>query len=174
MDQTSAEWDVLRETGLVGSYSAFAVAGAKHASFALPTVSLRTYHPALVATREFHLPRHVRSSGDRSVLAEKNKAARKSALTAGNHPDYTIAVLSRADHMQWEACTGSNAEMPSLRGFVPARRSRTRVVGTATARLSVRHFSHVEQHCRGAVQPFSSFVERFSSLAHVPTMSGNV
>jgi hypothetical protein len=40
-------------------------------------------------------------------------------LKAGGHPDYSIRILARANHSQWEATIGSNAEMPTLRRFVP-------------------------------------------------------
>jgi hypothetical protein len=41
-------------------------------------------------------------------------------LKSGGHPDYTLRILARANHNQWEAKIGSNAEMPSLQRFVPA------------------------------------------------------
>ena len=42
------------------------------------------------------------------------------ALRAGGHPDYTLIVLPRGNHLQFEARVGSNAEMPSLQRIVPA------------------------------------------------------
>jgi uncharacterized protein len=56
---------------------------------------------------------------DNNILAEKNKAAWEAALRAGGHPDYTLRILARANHSQWEAKVGSNAEMASLQRFVP-------------------------------------------------------
>jgi pimeloyl-ACP methyl ester carboxylesterase len=56
---------------------------------------------------------------DNNIMAEKNKAAWESALKAGGNPDYTLRVLPNANHLQLEAKIGSNAEMPSLRRFVP-------------------------------------------------------
>ena len=57
---------------------------------------------------------------DNNILAEKNKAAWESALKAGGNPDYTLQILAKANHAQWEAKVGSNAEMKSLDRFVPA------------------------------------------------------
>jgi uncharacterized protein len=57
---------------------------------------------------------------DNNILAEKNKAAWEAALRAGGNRDYTLRILPKANHDQFEAKTGSNAEMPTLRGFVPA------------------------------------------------------
>jgi uncharacterized protein len=56
---------------------------------------------------------------DNNVMAEKNKAAWDAALKAGGHRDYTLRILPSANHYQWEAKLGSNAEMMSLRRFVP-------------------------------------------------------
>jgi pimeloyl-ACP methyl ester carboxylesterase len=56
---------------------------------------------------------------DNNILAEKNKAAWDAALKAGGHPDYTLVVLRSANHYQWEAKAGNNAEMASLQRFVP-------------------------------------------------------
>jgi len=57
---------------------------------------------------------------DNNIVAEKNKAAWEAALKLGGNPDYTLQILPKANHMQWDAKVGSNAEMRSLRGFVPA------------------------------------------------------
>ncbi len=57
---------------------------------------------------------------DNNIVAEKNKAAWEAALIAGKNRDYTLRILPKADHLQLEAKTGSNAEMPSLQRFVPA------------------------------------------------------
>jgi pimeloyl-ACP methyl ester carboxylesterase len=56
---------------------------------------------------------------DNNIVAEKNKAAWEAALKAGGNPDYTLRILPKANHAQWDAKVGSNAEMPALRGYVP-------------------------------------------------------
>lgn len=56
---------------------------------------------------------------DDNILAEKNKNAWEAALKAGNNGDYTLRIIPKADHLQLEAKTGSNAEMASLQRFVP-------------------------------------------------------
>ena len=56
---------------------------------------------------------------DNNIVATKNQPAWESALKAGGHPDYTLRILPKANHYQWEAKTGSNAEMASLQRFVP-------------------------------------------------------
>lgn len=56
---------------------------------------------------------------DNNILAEKNAAAWRAALEAGAHPDYTLHVLPGANHLQLEAVHGTNAEMTTLRRFVP-------------------------------------------------------
>ena len=56
---------------------------------------------------------------DNNVMAEKNRAAWEAALKAGGNRDYTLRIIPRANHIQLEAKVGSNAEMPSLRRFVP-------------------------------------------------------
>jgi pimeloyl-ACP methyl ester carboxylesterase len=57
---------------------------------------------------------------DNNVLADKNKAAWEAALKAAGHPDYTVRILPKANHIMLEANLGNNAEMPSLQRFVPA------------------------------------------------------
>jgi hypothetical protein len=57
---------------------------------------------------------------DNNILADKNKAAWEAALRAAGNRDYTLVILPKANHPQWEATVGSNAEMKSLQGFVPA------------------------------------------------------
>ena len=52
-------------------------------------------------------------------MAEKNKAAWEAALRAGGNRDYTLVILPKANHDQFEAKLGSNAEMASLQRFVP-------------------------------------------------------
>lgn len=53
-------------------------------------------------------------------MAEKNKTAWDAALKAGGNRDYTLLVLPKANHDQFEAKTGSNAELASLQRFVAA------------------------------------------------------
>lgn len=57
---------------------------------------------------------------DNNILAAKNKAAWEAALSVGGNRDYTLRILPKANHSQWEAQVGSNAEMKSLQRFVPA------------------------------------------------------
>ena len=57
---------------------------------------------------------------DNNIVAEKNKAAWEGALKAGGNRDYTLRILPKANHGQLEAKVGSNAEMASLRRFVPS------------------------------------------------------
>jgi pimeloyl-ACP methyl ester carboxylesterase len=56
---------------------------------------------------------------DNNIVAEKNAAAWKAALDAGGHRDYRLQVLPSANHLQLEAVRGTNAEVASLRRFVP-------------------------------------------------------
>jgi len=56
---------------------------------------------------------------DTNIIAGKNRAAWEAALTAGGNRDYLLKVMPKANHLQWEANIGSNAEMPSLKRFVP-------------------------------------------------------
>jgi uncharacterized protein len=56
---------------------------------------------------------------DNNVLPDKNKAAWEAALKAGANPDYTLRILPKANHIHLEATVGNNAEMASLRRFVP-------------------------------------------------------
>jgi uncharacterized protein len=56
---------------------------------------------------------------DNNIVAAKNRAAWETALKAGGHRDYTLRILPKANHYQWDAKTGSNAEMASLQRFVP-------------------------------------------------------
>ena len=57
---------------------------------------------------------------DNNILAEKNKAAWQAALQAAGNRDYTLRILPKANHLMLEAKIGNNAEMQSLRRFVPA------------------------------------------------------
>jgi pimeloyl-ACP methyl ester carboxylesterase len=56
---------------------------------------------------------------DNNILADKNKAAWDAALKAAGNKDYTLLILPKANHSQWAAKVGNNAEMASLNGFVP-------------------------------------------------------
>ena len=57
---------------------------------------------------------------DKNIVADKNKTAWETALKVAGNRDYTLIILPKANHLQWEAKTGNNAEEPSLQGFVPA------------------------------------------------------
>jgi pimeloyl-ACP methyl ester carboxylesterase len=57
---------------------------------------------------------------DNNILAAKNMAAWEAALKAGGNRDYTLKILPKANHAQWEAKVGSNAEIKSLQRFVPS------------------------------------------------------
>ena len=56
---------------------------------------------------------------DNNIVAVKNEAAWRAALDGAGHPDYTLRILPKANHMILEAHVGSNAEMPALQRFVP-------------------------------------------------------
>jgi dienelactone hydrolase len=56
---------------------------------------------------------------DNNIVADKNKAAWEAALKAAGNSDYTLRILPKANHSQFEAQVGSNAEGPSLQRFVP-------------------------------------------------------
>jgi pimeloyl-ACP methyl ester carboxylesterase len=56
---------------------------------------------------------------DDKIMAEKNKAVWEMALKAGGNRDYTLRILPKANHAQFEAKVGSNAEMALLQRFVP-------------------------------------------------------
>ena len=56
---------------------------------------------------------------DNNILPEKNKAGWEAALKAGGNRDYTLTILPKANHAQFEAKVGSNAEAKSLQRFVP-------------------------------------------------------
>jgi hypothetical protein len=57
---------------------------------------------------------------DNNILAEKNQTAWNDALKASGNRDFTLRILSKANHLQLEAKTGSTVEMASLQRFVPA------------------------------------------------------
>ena len=56
---------------------------------------------------------------DDNVIASKNKPAWDEYLREAGNPHYTLVVHPRANHLQLEAKSGTNAEMPSLERFVP-------------------------------------------------------
>lgn len=56
---------------------------------------------------------------DNNILPGKNRAAWDAALKAAGNRDYTLTVLPRANHSQFEAKVGSNAEVKSLQRFQP-------------------------------------------------------
>lgn len=56
---------------------------------------------------------------DNNITANKNRPAWDGALKAAGNRDYTLVVLPRANHDMLEANVGSNAEMKTLRRFVP-------------------------------------------------------
>ncbi len=56
---------------------------------------------------------------DNNIMARKNEPAWEEALKAGGNRDHTLTILPKANHSQWEAKTGSNAEAKSLQRFVP-------------------------------------------------------
>ena len=56
---------------------------------------------------------------DNNVVAEKNKGAWEDALKAAGNRDYTLRILAKANHAQFEAKVGSNAEAATLQRFVP-------------------------------------------------------
>jgi hypothetical protein len=49
-----------------------------------------------------------------------SRAAWEAALKTAGHRDYTLRILPKANHYQREAKLGTNAELASLQGFVPA------------------------------------------------------
>lgn len=57
---------------------------------------------------------------DKNIVADKNKAAWETALKAAGNRDYTLIILPKTNHLQWEAKVGSNEEELSLQGFAPA------------------------------------------------------
>ena len=57
---------------------------------------------------------------DNNILAEKNRAAWKTALEPAATPTTRCKSCPKANHILLEAKSGNNAEMKSLRRFVPA------------------------------------------------------
>jgi pimeloyl-ACP methyl ester carboxylesterase len=88
-----------------------------HLQFIRP---LMVYDPA-PALRAIRLPvLALFGELDNNILAAKNHAAWKAALSASGHPDYTLRILPKANHAMLEARVGNNAEMKSLQRFTPA------------------------------------------------------
>jgi pimeloyl-ACP methyl ester carboxylesterase len=56
---------------------------------------------------------------DNNIMAERNEAAWEMALKTAGNRDYTLRILPKANHSQFEAKTGSNAEAPRLQRIVP-------------------------------------------------------
>ena len=56
---------------------------------------------------------------DNNILPGKNMAAWDAALKDAGNRDFTLTILPSANHSQWEAKIGSNAEMKSLQRFQP-------------------------------------------------------
>jgi pimeloyl-ACP methyl ester carboxylesterase len=56
---------------------------------------------------------------DNNITANRNRPAWDAALKAAGNRDYSLVVLPRANHDMLEANVGSNAEMKTLRRFVP-------------------------------------------------------
>jgi fermentation-respiration switch protein FrsA (DUF1100 family) len=78
------------------------------------------YDPALTI-RQLRLPvLALFGELDNNIMPEKNRAAWEAALEAGGHQDFTLHILPKANHSLLEANVGNNAEMKSLRRFVPA------------------------------------------------------
>jgi len=56
---------------------------------------------------------------DQNVVAAKNRARWEEALRRGGNRDATLLTLPKANHAMAEAVTGTTAEFPRLRRFVP-------------------------------------------------------
>lgn len=59
---------------------------------------------------------------DSGIPVEKNRGRWLEALTRGGHRKHALIVVPAANHVMFEAKTGSMFEIPSLDGFVPAYR----------------------------------------------------
>ena len=78
------------------------------------------FHDPIPALRRLQVPTlALWGELDNNILADKNKGSWEAALKAGGNQDYTLRILAKANHAQWEARVGSNAEMKSLDRFVP-------------------------------------------------------
>ena len=56
---------------------------------------------------------------DNNIVPGKNQAAWGAALKAAGNRDYTLRILAKGNHGQFEAKGGSNQEAPSLQRMVP-------------------------------------------------------
>jgi pimeloyl-ACP methyl ester carboxylesterase len=78
------------------------------------------FYDPVPALRQLRIPTlAVWGELDNNIVAEKNKAAWEAALKAAGNRDYTLRILPKANHGQFEARVGSNAEAPTLQRFVP-------------------------------------------------------
>lgn len=59
---------------------------------------------------------------DLGIPVEKNRDRWLGALTNGGHREHALTVIPTADHLMFEAKTGSMFEIPGLDGFVPGYR----------------------------------------------------
>lgn len=57
---------------------------------------------------------------DNNIVAEKNRAAWERHLRAAGNKDFALRILPKGNHLQLEAKTGANSEMPTLTRFVPS------------------------------------------------------
>lgn len=89
-------------------------------------------------------------------------SAWEAALKAGGHPDFTLRILARANHSQWEAKVGSNAEMASLQRFVPE-------YFTTIQDCSRNGFEASAQPCRGSSSSHHCAVTSRRKLASTHT-----
>jgi pimeloyl-ACP methyl ester carboxylesterase len=60
---------------------------------------------------------------DSGIPVEKNRARWLEALTRGGHRDHELIVIPAADHLMFEAKSGSIYEIAALNGFVPEYRA---------------------------------------------------
>jgi pimeloyl-ACP methyl ester carboxylesterase len=78
------------------------------------------FYDPVPTLRQLHVPTlALWGELDNNIVAEKNKAAWEAALKAAGNRDYALRILPKANHAQFEAKVGSNAEEPTLRRFVP-------------------------------------------------------
>jgi uncharacterized protein len=85
------------------------------------TIRLQYFYDPAPTLRQLQLPVLAVFGGlDNNIMPEKNKAAWEAALKSSGNRDYGLLILQKANHIMFEARVGSNAEMPSLQGFVPA------------------------------------------------------
>ena len=59
---------------------------------------------------------------DSGIPVEKNRGRWQEALTRGGHRDHALIAIPAANHLMWEAKTGSMYEIPGLDRFVPEYR----------------------------------------------------